>query len=74
MLTDLYALPLIVVENIDQSLVLLAAYFKTKHRMSVADSFALALATQLDAFLISTDHHEFDAVEKAGDAKFFWLR
>ena len=39
-----------------------------------ADSFALALAAQLDASLISTDHHEFDDVEKSGEVKFFWLR
>lgn len=74
LLADLYNLPLVVVEHIDMPLIQLAAYFKTKHRMSVADSFALALAKQLDALLISTDHHEFDAVEKAGDVEFFWLR
>jgi len=42
--------------------------------MSVADSFALALTTQLNASLISTDHHEFDDVEKSDEVKFFWLR
>jgi predicted nucleic acid-binding protein len=74
LLADLYALPITVIENIDRPLIRRAAHFKTSYRMSVADSFALALATQLDASLISTDHHEVDDVEKSGEAKFFWLR
>jgi predicted nucleic acid-binding protein len=74
LLGDLYHLPITIVENLDRPLMRLAAQFKINHRMSVADSFALALAAQLNAFLISTDHHEFDAVEKTGATKFFWLR
>lgn len=74
LLADLYALPITVVESVDRSLIRLAAHFKTMHRMSVADSFALALARQLGASLVSTDHHEFDDVEKSGEARFFWLR
>ena len=74
LLTDLYALPITVIENVDRPLIRLAAHFKTTYRMSVADSFALALTTQLNASLISTDHHEFDDVEKSDEVKFFWLR
>jgi predicted nucleic acid-binding protein len=74
LLTALYELPVTVIENVDKGFIRLAAYFKTKHRVSVADSFALALAKQLEAQLASTDHHEFDAVDESGDAVFFWLR
>lgn len=74
LLTDLYTLPVTVIESVDRNLMRLAGYFKTTHRMSVADSFALALAKQLEAILVSTDHHELDDVEKSGDARFFWLR
>ena len=74
LLVDLYSLPIIVVESVDRPLIRLAAHFKTTHRISVADSFALALATQLGASLVSTDHHEFDNVEKSGEVKFLWLR
>jgi hypothetical protein len=42
--------------------------------MSLADSFALGLAKQLNARVVSTDHHELDAVEKSGEVQFFWLR
>lgn len=73
-LKDIYNLPLTIVESIDRAIIRRAAYFKTKHKMSVADSFALALAKKLNAKVVSTDHHEFDAVEKAGELQFFWLR
>lgn len=74
LLADLYALPMTIVETVDRTLIRLAGYFKTTHSISVADSFALALAVQMNALLVSTDHHEFDTVEKSGEAKLFWLR
>ena len=39
-----------------------------------ADAFALALAERLHVPLITTDHHEFDAVERKGHFRFMWLR
>lgn len=74
LLADMYTLPITIVEKLDRPLIQLAAYYKTTYSMSVADSFALALATQLDASLVSTDHHEFDAVDKSDEVAFFWLR
>jgi PIN domain nuclease of toxin-antitoxin system len=74
LLTDLYTMPMTVIETIDRTMIRAAGYYKTAHSMSVADSFALALANQLDAHLVSTDHHEFDPVDNSGDAKFFWVR
>ena len=37
-----------------------------EERISFADAFALALAERLEIPLITTDHHEFDAVEQKG--------
>jgi len=48
--------------------------YKTSYRISYADAFVLALAEQEKAIVISTDHHEFDPVEKTGEIRFFWLR
>ena len=39
---------------------------KVEERISFADAFALALAERLNIPLITTDHHEFDAVEQKG--------
>jgi predicted nucleic acid-binding protein len=41
---------------------------------SSADAFALALAEHLNVPLVTTDHHEFDAVERKGSFRFLWLR
>jgi predicted nucleic acid-binding protein len=43
-------------------------------RISFADAFTLALAERLHIPLITTDHHEFDAVEQKGHFRFLWLR
>jgi predicted nucleic acid-binding protein len=74
LLNDLYSLPLTVIQAVDQSLMQSAGYFKTTYRISLADSFALGLAKQLQAHLVTSDHHEFDVIDKSGEVDFFWLR
>lgn len=51
-----------------------ASDFKLQHRMSFADSFVLALARTQAAEVVTSDHHEFDAVEAAGAMRFKWIR
>ncbi len=51
-----------------------AIFFKTNFKVSVADSIALGLAKEIDAFLITSDHHEFDCIEEAKELDFFWFR
>jgi predicted nucleic acid-binding protein len=51
-----------------------AAHYKLNYTMSLADSIALATASLLQASLITADHHEFDPIEKAQEATFFWFR
>lgn len=73
-LLDLYTMPFNIVETVDRDLMRLAGYFKTDFKMSLADSLALALAQKVNAKFVTTDHHEFESVEKAGALSFFWLR
>lgn len=49
-----------------------AARFKARGRLSLADS--IALAVELDARLLTADHHEFDAFEREGLSIFEWIR
>jgi len=63
-----------IIRNIDEKLIKVAADFKVNNKMSYADSFVLALAEINNAQIITTDHHEFDAVEKNSNLKFYWLR
>jgi len=71
---DVLKLPLDVVWSIDMSLIKLVGEFKSTFRISYADAFVLALASEKEASVITTDHHEFDPVEAAGALQFFWLR
>ena len=73
-LNDLYEMPVTVVETIDRAIMRPASHFKTAFKLSLADSIALGLAKQLGAQVVSTDHHEFDVVEKSGEITFFWPR
>ena len=71
---DVYGLPLTVVEVLDRALMQHAGGFKTTYRVSLADSVALGLAQQHNAHLVSSDHHEFDPIDRDGKARFWWIR
>lgn len=55
-------LPIVVIEA-DRELTFAAAHVKAHHRLSYADAFAVALAQQLEATLLTGDP-EFHAVEE----------
>jgi hypothetical protein len=42
----------------------------TSRTLSFADAFALALVERLNIPLVTTDHHEFDAIERKGHFRF----
>jgi len=71
---QLQKLPIKIHWNIDKNIIETAGKFKVNFRISLADSYFLAMGEVNEAVLVSTDHHEFDAVEKNSDLKFFWLR
>ena len=43
-----------------------AGGFKANDRVSLADSVALGLAQQHNAHVVSSDHHEFDPIDRDG--------
>ena len=55
---------------VDRPLVLAAAHVKAHHRLSYADAFAVALAQQLDAVVVTGDP-EFKSVEEV--VRIEWL-
>ena len=71
---DIYDLPLTVVEVLDRLLMEHVGGFKAAYHISLADSVALGLAQQLNAHLVSSDHHEFDPIDRNGKARFRWIR
>ena len=68
------ALPLALRRDADNVYIQRVGVIKVAERVSFADAFALALAERLRVPLITTDHHEFDAVERKGHFHFLWLR
>jgi len=51
-----------------------AGRLKMSYKISFADSIALASASVHKAELVTSDHHEFDAIEGKENIKFFWIR
>ena len=72
--TNTLALPLALHRDADDVFIQRVGVIKVEERVSFADAFALALAERLNVPLVTTDHHEFDAVERKGHFRFLWLR
>jgi predicted nucleic acid-binding protein len=51
-----------------------AARFKAEYPLSLADSVALGTASCRDCTLVTSDHHELDAVEAKEAIEFYWIR
>ena len=72
--TNTLALPLTLRRDADDAFFQRVGVIKVEDGVSFADAFALALAERLNVPLVSTDHHEFDAIEQKGHFRFLWLR
>ena len=72
--TTLNQLPVLLHDVIEDNLFREAGKFKALYRISLADSIALAEAKLNDAYLVTSDHHEFDVIEKADIIRFYWIR
>lgn len=66
--------PIIFIDSISSDLIKQIGYFKSRYKVSFADSFVLATAKVNSAKVLTSDHHEFDEVEKTGDIMFEWIR
>jgi len=67
-------LPITILDGIADDVFLEASRLKSSYRMSLADSIALGEASVLDAALITSDHHEFDAIKRDEGIKIKWIR
>jgi predicted nucleic acid-binding protein len=75
LLEDLSAVGLIARDDIDTFLWKTAAGFKADiRRVSLADCFAMALTDRLNAELMTSDHHEFDAIAAQGICPIRFIR
>ncbi|MCL2171209.1 MAG: PIN domain-containing protein [Defluviitaleaceae bacterium] len=67
-------LPISIIENISDNTMREAARFKVAYKMSLADSILLGEASALSAAVVTSDHHEFDIVDKNSELEFAWIR
>jgi predicted nucleic acid-binding protein len=74
MMVSFKNLPITLIKTVTEETMKEAARFKLGFKISVADAFALATAKIEGATLITTDHHEFDPIEAAGEIPFKWVR
>lgn len=73
-LQSLNSYPITYIEHITTEMIKWMGYFKTTYKISFADSIFLAAAKLNDAKVVTSDHHEFDVIEKSRDIAFEWIR
>lgn len=71
---DLFVLPGEIVNTITRQMIQEIGYLKTTFKISFADSIVLVTAKLNDAKVVTSDHREFDVIEKSGDVAFEWIR
>jgi PIN domain nuclease of toxin-antitoxin system len=66
--------PIDIIHEISDAVFKEAGRLKASYRISLADSMALAEASISGSSLLTSDHHEFDIIEKSESIKFHWIR
>ncbi|GBU22179.1 hypothetical protein R80B4_02084 [Fibrobacteres bacterium R8-0-B4] len=66
--------PIEVLYDTGEDIIIEAGYFKSKYKISLGDSFVLATSQLRKARIVSSDHHEFDIIEKSEEVDFLWIR
>ena len=67
-------LPIRIYHEITDEIFREAGRLKASYKISLADSIALSQAIALNGKLLTTDHHEFDAIEGREPIRFHWIR
>ena len=63
-----------IITEIDKAILTEAGRLKASYKISLADSFVLAQATVTGGVLLTSDHHEFDAIETKEPIHFMGIR
>jgi len=61
-------------ENLTDSVLREAGRLKVEHKISIADSIAIAETIVNKGSLVTSDHHEIEAVEKKENISVTWFR
>lgn len=66
--------PITIIDTFSDEVFKHAGRLKASYKISLADSIVLAEGIDKNATVVSSDHHEFDAVEKTESIVFMWIR
>ena len=73
-LSEIKRSPIVINREISDDIFAEAGRLKASYRVSLADSVALAQATVSGGVLLTSDHHEFDAIEARENVDILWIR
>ena len=74
MLKIVAEMPIEIIHEMCDTVFTKAGYLKSKYRISLADSIALAESISKNGTLITSDHHEFEIVMQNEDINVKWFR
>jgi len=66
--------PIAIIETLTDDVFRQSGRFKAMYKLSLADAVVLGQGVADGATVVSSDHHEFEMVEKAEKIKFLWFR
>ncbi|MHC6203274.1 PIN domain-containing protein, partial [Breznakiellaceae bacterium SP9] len=69
----IHNLPITIVRDITDNIIDTAAFLKSRSKMSLADSLGLAVAKELGAAFVTSDHSELEPVSQHESISFLWL-
>jgi predicted nucleic acid-binding protein len=73
-LENIKQLPIVIQSELTDEVLKEAGRLKSSYRISIADSVALGEALVSGGTLLTSDHHEFDVIEKSESIKLHWIR
>jgi PIN domain nuclease of toxin-antitoxin system len=74
-LAGIKCLPIKFIDTLAETVFQEAGRFKATYKISLADSIVLAEASVSGRYLMTSDHHEFDIIERSeSKIKFCWIR
>ena len=74
MLETVREMPIEVIQELDDTILKRAGLLKSKYKISLADSIALAESIIRSGTLVTSDHHEFEPIEQYENIKIKWYR
>jgi len=64
----------VLISEFDRDILLEAGRLKATYKFSLADSIVIAQTILLKGSILTSDHHEFDAIEDKENLIFSWIR